>query len=252
MAYSNVWSVTAPLDTQAANQGAVDFRATKLDVMQRIASFGAGTFANRPTPEATSGTADWTGVMYWATDTAQVFRWSGTAWVDISSNIPTPSSNVHKFTNIIPVTPTDNGSSHDGQLITLPANTLTSTSVILINAIATVASGQTNPFSKIGLAFAATIIAEYRSDLLPIGTFATGQFIKLSAVVTCTSSVVQQSFGSAYIAVVGPSSSNPTYSMGNAPGGDITNSIIINTEIEGGINSGTAISFTSLSAIVFN
>jgi hypothetical protein len=88
MAYTNVWTTGAPLDTQAANQGAVDFRATKLDVMQRISSFGAGLLANRPTPEATSGTADWTGVMYWATDTSQVFRWNGTSWDDISLDIP--------------------------------------------------------------------------------------------------------------------------------------------------------------------
>lgn len=87
MAYTNVWDVTAPLDTQAANQGAVDFRATKLDLMQRIASFGAGILAARPTPEATGATADWTGVMYWATDTGQTFRWNGTVWVDITSSI---------------------------------------------------------------------------------------------------------------------------------------------------------------------
>ncbi len=88
MAYTDVWDVTTPLDTQLANQGAVDFRQTKLDVMQRIASFGAGLLANRPTPETTSGTADWTGVTYLATDTKQFFRWSGTAWVDISASTP--------------------------------------------------------------------------------------------------------------------------------------------------------------------
>lgn len=91
MAYTNTWTTAAPLDTQAANQGAVDFRATKLDVMQRISSFGAGLLASRPTPEATSGTADWTGVMYWATDTKQTFRWNGASWDDISSNIATNS-----------------------------------------------------------------------------------------------------------------------------------------------------------------
>jgi len=88
MAYTNVWTTAAPLDTQAANQGAVDFRATKLDVMQRIASFGAGLLASRPTPETTSASADWTGVMYWATDTKQTFRWNGSSWDDISLNIP--------------------------------------------------------------------------------------------------------------------------------------------------------------------
>jgi len=104
MAYTNVWDVTAPLNTQPANQGAVDFRATKLDVMQRIASFGAGLLANRPTPEVTSGTADWTGVMYWATDTKQAFRWSGAAWVDISANVAGGGSGSRIFCDGVPHT----------------------------------------------------------------------------------------------------------------------------------------------------
>ena len=94
MAYTDVWDVTTPLDTQAANQGAVDFRATKLDIMQRVASFGAGLLAARPTPETTGATADWTGVTYLATDTKQLFRWSGAAWVDISSSTPGASGSV--------------------------------------------------------------------------------------------------------------------------------------------------------------
>lgn len=102
--YTDVWDVTAPLDTQAANQGAADFRATKLDVMQRIASFGAGLLASRPTPETTSGTADWTGVMYWATDTHQVFRWNGTAWIDISSSIPGGTSGAKIICDGVPHT----------------------------------------------------------------------------------------------------------------------------------------------------
>lgn len=56
--------------------------------MQRVASFGAGLFADRPTPETTSANADWTGVMYWTTDTQQVFRWNGSAWVDITAVLP--------------------------------------------------------------------------------------------------------------------------------------------------------------------
>ena len=99
MAYTDVWDVTAPLDTQAANQGAADFRATKLDIMQRVASFGAGLAANRPTPETSSATADWTGVMYWATDTKKVYRWNGSSWDDISTDIPSGGSGITKATN---------------------------------------------------------------------------------------------------------------------------------------------------------
>lgn len=103
MAYTNVWNDSLPLDTQAANQGAADFRNLKLDVMQRVASFGAGTFANRPTPEVTSANADWTGVTYLATDTQKLYCWNGTTWDDISSSVPnqpiTASNSVLVTTN---------------------------------------------------------------------------------------------------------------------------------------------------------
>lgn len=104
MAYTDVWDVTMPLDTQAASQGAADFRQTKLDVMQRIASFGAGPFAGRPTPEITSSTANWTGVMYWSTDTFEVDYWSGTAWVMINQVIAGAVGASYIFTNAAPFT----------------------------------------------------------------------------------------------------------------------------------------------------
>lgn len=126
MAYTDVWDVTAPLDTQAANQGAVDFRATKLDVMQRIASFGAGLLAARPTPETTSGTADWTGVMYWATDTSQVFRWSGAAWVDITADFFVGTSS-KIFSNGSIINPTSDSAPHVVYTCTIPAGTIGTT-----------------------------------------------------------------------------------------------------------------------------
>jgi hypothetical protein len=119
MAYTDVWDVTAPLDTQAANQGAVDFRATKLDVMQRIASFGAGLLANRPTPETTGATADWTGVMYWATDFVQVFQWAGSAWLEVTNKLLGAAAS-----NALFVLPNDTAL-HTITSRVLPANVLT-------------------------------------------------------------------------------------------------------------------------------
>jgi hypothetical protein len=123
MAYTDVWDVTVPLDTQAANQGAVDFRQTKLDIMQRVASFGAGILANRPTPETTSGTANWTGVMYWATDTNQCFMWSGTAWVDISGNLPSTGGARNILTGGQVTVPNDT-SAHVVYTGTIPGGTI--------------------------------------------------------------------------------------------------------------------------------
>jgi hypothetical protein len=82
---TDIWDITQPLDTQLASQGAADFRALKLDIMQRLSQL-SGTFANLPTPEVVNAT--WGGVgfglLYFSTDTAQIFQWNGVAWIDIT------------------------------------------------------------------------------------------------------------------------------------------------------------------------
>jgi hypothetical protein len=130
MAYTNVWTTAAPLDTQAANQGAVDFRSLKLDTMQRVASFGAGLLANRPTPEVTSGTADWTGVMYWATDTKQTFRWNGASWDNISTSITLGSH----FSDTTQANITNPGSAAVLNTVTVPGS-FTTGSVVRIRTL---------------------------------------------------------------------------------------------------------------------
>lgn len=85
--FDNVWDITQPPDTQLANLLGQDIRNLKDDIMQRM-SLLSGTFANRPTPEtvnATWGGAGF-GLLYFSTDTSQIFQWNGAAWVDISSS----------------------------------------------------------------------------------------------------------------------------------------------------------------------
>ena len=85
--FTNVYDTTFPPDTQAANLLGQDLRNFRTDVMQRM-SLLSGTFANRPTPEIVNAT--WGGVcyglLYFSTDTGQIFQWNGAAWVDISQN----------------------------------------------------------------------------------------------------------------------------------------------------------------------
>jgi len=86
--YNEAWDITQPPDTQAANLLGSDIRNLKNDIMQRL-SLLSGLFANRPTPEivnATWGGAGY-GLLYFATDTQQVFQWSGSAWVDVTLGI---------------------------------------------------------------------------------------------------------------------------------------------------------------------
>lgn len=83
MAFSNVWDTTQPPDTQPANQLGLDLRNLKTDIMQRMGAI-SGLLVNRPVPETVN--ADWTGLLYFATDTGQVFQWSNiaAAWTDIT------------------------------------------------------------------------------------------------------------------------------------------------------------------------
>jgi hypothetical protein len=85
-AFSNPWDNTIPPDTQAANQLGADLRAFRTDVQQRL-SLLSGTLANRPTNmDATFGGAGY-GIVFFSTDTQQIFQWNGAAWVDITSTL---------------------------------------------------------------------------------------------------------------------------------------------------------------------
>jgi hypothetical protein len=79
----NVFDVTFPPDTQAANQLGLDIRTFKTDIQARMALI-SGTIGNRWNPGADAQPANWTGILYFATDTNQLFQWSGSAWVQIA------------------------------------------------------------------------------------------------------------------------------------------------------------------------
>lgn len=86
MAFTNPWLPATPPDTELANLLGQNLRDLKTDIMQRMGGFGAGLAAARPTPDSAAG-ANFTGVMYWETDTGLVFMWNGAAWIDITANI---------------------------------------------------------------------------------------------------------------------------------------------------------------------
>ena len=101
MAFSRAWDETFPPDTQVANLLGQDIRNFKTDIRERLVAFAAGPIADQPTPDAVFGSAN-DGVMYFATDTGHVFRWNGSAWVDITTlffaPIPTgPADSGHFF-----------------------------------------------------------------------------------------------------------------------------------------------------------
>lgn len=85
--FTNSWDTTFPPDTQLANLLGQDLRNLRADVMQRM-SLLSGILANRPTPEIVN--ASWGGagygLLYFSTDTSQIFQWNGAAWVDVSAS----------------------------------------------------------------------------------------------------------------------------------------------------------------------
>lgn len=91
--FTNNWDQTFPLDTELANLIGANLRQLRVDVMQRM-SLLSGTLANRPTPEivnATWGGAGF-GLIYFATDTQQIFQWNGAVWNQIFTIVNTIAS----------------------------------------------------------------------------------------------------------------------------------------------------------------
>jgi hypothetical protein len=132
-AFTNVWDTTFPPDTQLANLLGQDLRNLRVDVMQRM-SLLSGTLANRPTPEivnATWGGAGF-GLLFFATDTNQIFQWSGAAWTDVSSSF-TRSQLLNSQANLAPVV----GNNTDQTVFTynLPANTVANLQGIRISIV---------------------------------------------------------------------------------------------------------------------
>lgn len=86
---TNLWDNTFPPDTQLANQLANDLRLLRVDIQDRMADI-SGTLASRWNPGADAQPLKWAGLLFFSTDTHQIFQWSGAAWVDVSVTIIPP------------------------------------------------------------------------------------------------------------------------------------------------------------------
>jgi hypothetical protein len=131
--FTNVWDITQPPDTQLANLLGQDIRNLKNDIMQRV-SLLSGTIANRPTPETVNATWGGTGygLLYFSTDTSQIFQWNGSGWTDITSNFFSSASSIRRFTDTTSYQYTSAGTQTTTG-ITIPANTLQVGSKVVVN-----------------------------------------------------------------------------------------------------------------------
>src|SRR5271163_3291190 len=83
---TNIYDVTFPPDTQLANLLGSDLRNLALNVQQRMALI-SGIAASIWNPALDAQPLNWTGLLYFATDTGRVMQWSGPAWVDITGSL---------------------------------------------------------------------------------------------------------------------------------------------------------------------
>jgi hypothetical protein len=129
--FTNVWDITTPADTQLANLLGQDIRNLKNDTMQRM-SLLSGTLANRPTPETVNATWGGTGfgLLYFSTDSGQIFQWSGSGWTDISGSFFGSASSVRRFSDVTSYSYTSGTNTTTG--ITVPAGVIVSGSHIQI------------------------------------------------------------------------------------------------------------------------
>jgi hypothetical protein len=132
--FDRTWDISAPVDTSAANLLGQVIRNLKDDIMQRM-SLLSGKLTNRPTPETVN--AVWGGagfgLIYFSTDTAQLFQWNGVAWVEITSVIATPH---FALKNVVPVT-SDTIGGGVLQTVTVAANTLAAGMVLFFDCCGT-------------------------------------------------------------------------------------------------------------------
>lgn len=131
---TNVYDVTFPPDTQLANLLGQDLRNFRLDVQQRMALI-SGTLAARWNPATDAQPLNWTGLLYFATDTGQTFQWTGAAWIQVAGllNVQGPA-----------VAIVGNGGTQALFSYVLPANTIPNLRGIRITCNSNHSTGVTN------------------------------------------------------------------------------------------------------------
>jgi hypothetical protein len=84
VAFTDIYDITQPPDTQLANLLGQDIRNFKLDVQQRMAAI-SGISSAMPSFAADAQSANWTGMLFFATDNGHIYQFNGTIWVDVTT-----------------------------------------------------------------------------------------------------------------------------------------------------------------------
>lgn len=105
MAFTNLWDQTFPADTQLANLLGADCRQLRVDTQQRMAAI-SGLDAVKPNFAADAQPASWNGILFFATDTGQIYQFNNPAWTNVTadffSSTPTSVRNLTPATVVAP------------------------------------------------------------------------------------------------------------------------------------------------------
>jgi hypothetical protein len=85
MAFSNLWDQTFPPDTQLASLGGADLRQLRVDTQQRMAAI-SGLDAAKPAFGADAQPAQWNGILFFATDTGNIYQFNNPSWTNVTSS----------------------------------------------------------------------------------------------------------------------------------------------------------------------
>lgn len=106
MAFTEVFDNTFPLDTQQAKLLGDDIRKFKVDIQERMAAI-SGLDAAKPNFAADTQPTKWNGIIFLATDTGIIYRFSNPSWIAVSL----VSLGYHKYSQTVAngtTTTTDN------------------------------------------------------------------------------------------------------------------------------------------------
>jgi hypothetical protein len=86
VAFTNVWDVTFPPDTQFANLLGQDLRNFRVDTQQRMAAI-SGLDASKPAFSGDAQPANWNGILFFAIDTGKIYQWTNPTWNDVTNSL---------------------------------------------------------------------------------------------------------------------------------------------------------------------
>ena len=106
MAFTNVYDDTYPPDTQLANLLGQDLRNFRLDVQQRMAAI-SGLDASKPNFAGDAQPNNWNGILFFATDTAQIYQFNNPSWTNITTTFLKTAAFFKDGTNHVVTTATN-------------------------------------------------------------------------------------------------------------------------------------------------